>query len=169
MSAVLLALVTTGCTGTTTVSAPSTDLGPIAGDPTAWKRVPAKAMPLPALMEEGQQQIDASKPVLVNFWASWCSACKEEMPWLQRLSQQGDVTVVGVTRDRFTKYAAASMAKADATYPVRMDPDGTYLRNYRGLLGPGLPHSALIVDGKVRAVHIGPFRSFRELRRGATA
>ena len=167
----LLVLSSAGCTGAAD-SSPTSDLGRIAGAPTHWKQVPAKEMPLPndlpSLRDGGRHQVDSSKPVLVNFWASWCGACKQELPWLQRLADQGDVTVIGVTRDRYPKYALGSLAKANATYDNRVDAAGEYVHGFRGLLPPGLPHSVLIVDGEVRAVHVGPFASWRELRRGAT-
>ena len=36
------------------------------------------------------------KPVLVNFFASWCAGCQDEHPYLMQLAQSGDVRLVGV-------------------------------------------------------------------------
>jgi cytochrome c biogenesis protein CcmG/thiol:disulfide interchange protein DsbE len=42
------------------------------------------------------------KPVLLNFWATWCAPCRVEMPWLVQLNQQykaQGVQIVGVSLD----------------------------------------------------------------------
>src|SRR5579864_140810 len=42
------------------------------------------------------------KPVLLNFWATWCAPCRVEMPWLVQLDQQCQaqgVQIVGVSLD----------------------------------------------------------------------
>jgi thiol-disulfide isomerase/thioredoxin len=43
------------------------------------------------------------RPILLNFWASWCAACRVELPVLDRLSQQTtnrDLRVIAVSEDR---------------------------------------------------------------------
>ncbi len=67
------------------------------------------------------------KPVLVNFWATWCGPCKLELPWLQEFSQkysaQGLVTL-GIVTDEVPKSAIASVVhKAGVTYPTLLGDD----------------------------------------------
>ena len=41
------------------------------------------------------------KPILVNFWASWCAPCIKELPSLEGLHNRGEVEVVTLSLDRF--------------------------------------------------------------------
>lgn len=67
------------------------------------------------------------KVVVVNFWASWCEPCKEEMPALQTLADANpdDVVILGVAASTDNLTAAQKFA-ADlgVTYPLTMDQGG---------------------------------------------
>jgi cytochrome c biogenesis protein CcmG/thiol:disulfide interchange protein DsbE len=101
----------------------------------------------------------AGRPVIVNFWASWCIPdCVEEFAVLaQALEDHADVglAVIGIVyRDR-SEAARAFAEEHHATWPLAMDPGERVARDY-GVFGP--PESWLIgPDGTVVSRHIGPF------------
>lgn len=97
------------------------------------------------------------KPILLNFWATWCEACKEELPSMQRLyealSSQGvEVVAIAIDRknfDRIKKYAK----EYKLTFPVLWDPDQKVRKHYYIL---GLPTTYLIgPEGKLRGFASG--------------
>ena len=100
----------------------------------------------------------AGRPVLVNFWASWCLPCVEEFPVLaEALETHADIglAVIGIVyRDR-SEAARAFGNQLGATWPLVMDPGERVARAY-GVFGP--PESWLVgPDGIVVSRHIGPF------------
>jgi cytochrome c biogenesis protein CcmG/thiol:disulfide interchange protein DsbE len=78
------------------------------------------------------------RPVIVNFWASWCGPCVEEFPLLVNASaaHRGDgLVVIGIVfRDR-SEAARAFMARMGASWPAAMDP-GEFVATRYGIIGP---------------------------------
>lgn len=76
------------------------------------------------------------KPLILNFWASWCIACIKEMPAFERVhTELGDrarivgVDVVGLQGE--TRAAAeAFLKRTGVTYPIAFDPDGSLYEHF---------------------------------------
>jgi thiol-disulfide isomerase/thioredoxin len=69
------------------------------------------------------------KPVLVNFWASWCAACRTELPTLDQQYEngwRGSVHVVAVSEDRSDRLTVERFVKALRLrrLPIFLDPNG---------------------------------------------
>lgn len=98
------------------------------------------------------------KPLVVNFWASWCIPCKDEAPTLQQTSEryrkQG-LVVVGIDAQDFRKDARRFMARYGITYPVAYDGKGSTLGRW-GVTG--FPETFFVDrSGKLVGPHIsGP-------------
>ena len=102
---------------------------------------------------------------LVNLWASYCVPCKEEMPWLERLATSTDVPVRGVTRDNLLDEARKAMRERKVTYPNVRDEYGDFMAELTDVIPPQfVPSSFLVEDGRITWVHVGPFRSYADLR-----
>ena len=96
------------------------------------------------------------RPVIVNFWASWCGPCVEEFPLLRDAAARhaGDgLVVIGIVWDDRSEAARDFMARNGATWAAAMDPGQQVARDY-GTLGP--PETYFIDrDGIIRARQIG--------------
>ena len=97
-------------------------------------------------------------PLVLNFYASWCTVCDRELPDFERVSQRlGDrVRVLGVNpQSNDTDTAQAAMiARNGVTYPTVRDPQDELLRQFNTT--GGLPTTVFVdADGVVRKVHNG--------------
>ena len=100
------------------------------------------------------------KVVLVNFWATWCGPCREEIPFLVKLAERypDHVVIIGVSEDEGdTDMVAAFGQQYGVNYPIVMstleikrafpgvfalptsfvvDPDGQIVQTHVGLVSP---------------------------------
>jgi len=97
------------------------------------------------------------KPVVLNFWASWCAPCRAEMPVLARAWQRHrqHVHFVGVNVLDEPDQARRFAEELQVPFPSVLDPRGDTLRWYRVV---GLPTTVFVSkDGELAALHAGPF------------
>ncbi|HEX6570029.1 MAG TPA: TlpA disulfide reductase family protein [Acidimicrobiales bacterium] len=79
-----------------------------------------------------------TKPVVVNFFASWCVPCVDEMPAIETVHRSlGDrVTFIGMANRDTPERALATVAATGVTYPTFDDPDASALTWFGGLAMP---------------------------------
>ena len=98
------------------------------------------------------------RPVIINFWATWCAPCRQEMRALQTVyeAHKADgLAVLAVSQDQQDKVEAvrAYCITLGITFPPLLDPDGHVATHYNVFL---LPSTVFIhPSGTVVAVHLG--------------
>lgn len=97
------------------------------------------------------------KPLILNFFASWCDPCRDEMPLINELTAGGardGYSVLGIavedSRAAVTEYAK----EANLVFPIALDLNSTVKRAYR-IFGPP---ATFFIDGQgiIRDVILGP-------------
>jgi cytochrome c biogenesis protein CcmG/thiol:disulfide interchange protein DsbE len=128
---------------------PASTVGPLVGQPA----------PDFALADLGGNPVRLSdlrgRPVIVNFWASWCAPCVEEFPVLRAASHGSGrpPVVVGIVYRDTSEAARAFMSRMGATWPAAMDPGEQVARAY-GIYGA--PETFFIdANGIVRGRQLG--------------
>jgi peroxiredoxin len=97
------------------------------------------------------------KLLVLNFWATWCPPCVEELPSLnefQRRLADAGVVVVGVSVDQDAREYRAFLEKAKVSFVTARDPSADISGRYGTFKFP----ETYVIDsrGRVRQKHIGP-------------
>ena len=99
------------------------------------------------------------KPLLINFWATWCPPCVEELPLLERFYLQNkakSMQIVGLAADK-PEAVRTFLKKLPLTFPVGViDLSGIALSKSWGNLAGGLPFTVILAaDGRVMQRKMG--------------
>jgi cytochrome c biogenesis protein CcmG, thiol:disulfide interchange protein DsbE len=131
-------------------------------------RPAAPEFTLERLDGEGDLSLESlrGRPVVLNFWASWCGPCKDEAPLLEEASKRwaGKVAFVGVDVEDFRGDARDFLERYGVTYPNVYDGKGSTIGRY-GVTG--YPETYFIdAEGRVRYRIAGPVEDAEEVDDG---
>jgi len=99
---------------------------------------------------------DLGGPAIINFWATWCAFCVEEMPDFEAVhADLGDsVRFIGVDREDNVAQALQLAADTGVSYELVEDVDGAY---FRAVKARGMPTTVFVsADGVIVYRHAGP-------------
>lgn len=132
------------------------------GFPTAQAAMPAVGKPAPdfTLRSSNGKNLKLGEyrgqVVMLNFWATWCGPCRQELPLLNRLHEQyrrSGFALLGVNVDDNPKAAEDMARQLGVSFPLLFDTDKGVSKRYDI---DGMPSTLLLDrDGKVRYVHRG--------------
>ena len=98
----------------------------------------------------------AGKVVLVNFWATWCTPCRDEMPSMEALRaqlQDRPFVILAVNVGEGARATSAFGDKMRLNFPLLVDRDTKTTRNWGARI---LPASFVVgPDGRIRYSHFG--------------
>jgi len=96
------------------------------------------------------------RPVWINFWATWCPPCREEMPDMEKIYGEykgKDLAILGVDVQESAQKVKEFTGSLELTWTFILDENGDVANLYSA---SGLPsHFFVDKDGVIQAVHIG--------------
>jgi cytochrome c biogenesis protein CcmG/thiol:disulfide interchange protein DsbE len=123
------------------------------------ERVPAPTRVLPVLGGKGESSLAdyRGQVVVLNFWASWCKPCTEELPLLEKTQRSlagKNATVLGANYQDLTDSALKFVHRFKLTYPSLRDRDGQFADRYGSRAFP----ETFVIDrrGRIAAQRRGP-------------
>ncbi|MGH7685442.1 MAG: TlpA family protein disulfide reductase [Candidatus Dormibacteria bacterium] len=130
--------------------------------PSGSTPVSAHDWTLPRLDRPGQLTLSSfrGRPLVLDFFASWCTSCESELPELAALSQQyaGRVAFAGVDSEETSDGLAMAERTGIGSWPLARDVGGRELSGLRDALEatPGMPITAYYdADGRLLHVQLG--------------
>jgi len=118
---------------------------------------PAPAFTLTTLSgQQGALSQYKGQVVMVNFWATWCGPCQQEMPLLDQIYKKykpAGFTLIGVNVDKDEPAVKELLARKPVSFPVLLDPANEVSKAYHLDEMP----SSVIIDrkGQIRYLHRG--------------
>ena len=165
MKRILLAtlLVLTSCSSPTTKNESISSFEPCST--IKVRGMSADGLFLPCLEGSGELALGSIEgPAVISAWASWCTNCESQRPYLIRLFNENKekIQVIGVDVEEKNKEDGFQHAlKKGMGYPQLYDPDGRTTTFF----GPGVPITQFInSQGVLVFQQIGPFKSYTELQ-----
>jgi cytochrome c biogenesis protein CcmG/thiol:disulfide interchange protein DsbE len=125
----------------------------------AGERIEAPATPLPRLGGDGEASLAdyRGKVVVLNFWASWCRPCVDELPLLERTHKaisRRNALVLGANYQDVSTSALGFVRRFKLTFPSLRDRDGEFADRYGSRAFP----ETFVIDrqGRIAAQRRGP-------------
>jgi peroxiredoxin len=104
--------------------------------------------------------------VMINFWASWCGPCRQEMPHLEAIHKEYvdyGFTLLGVNVDEKQELAEKLLAQIPVSFPILFDPSSSVSKQYNV---DAMPTTILIDrDGNLRHLHRAYRPGFEDMYR----
>ena len=122
-----------------------------------WKGGPPPALALKDLDGRPHRLADyKGQVVLINFWATWCAPCRDEMPSIQRLKEKLDgrpFVVLAVNLDEPESRIRKFLSEMRLDFVVLLDPERRVAKAWEARI---LPASFIVgADGRVRYTLVG--------------
>jgi len=129
---------------------------------------PAPEFQLPNLEGQSISLNDSrGKPVLLNFWASWCRPCRSEMPYIQEVYEEWSdkgLVVLAIDTGESSSKVEDFMQSYNLSFPALLDTDLDVSLKYRIRV---IPTTFFIdKDGIIQQISVGAFSSKAEIEEG---